>query len=630
MDVAHEAMGERAGRRSGAWASLPQLAGPWWVFLITELVWLIISVIVLRFTLASVAIVGVLLGVIFLLGAFGEFLIAATKASLPLGRRLAGYGLAAAVAPLLTLVLASLRSQLDLTTDVLAFLVAVIAVALAGGLIPVVLAAVGGSLLISFYFTPLGHTVTIAGADDAAVLDVFVAVALAVSLIARDAARRTRQAARAAAEYELLATAAASVLHGPEALTAVLDQAREAFGLESVTLLERGPSVSNTTGRAVGWMPVAVSGGPPIARPNDAALMVPATSSLCLALGGRALPATSSRSLGAFAAFAAAALGQQRLAAAAEAARAIAEADRMRTALLAAVSHDLRTPLAAAKAAISCLRSSHIALTAEDRHELLATADESLNQLAHLIASLLDVSRLQAGALPVFPRPADLGEIITRSLDGFGPQARAVTVDFPSDLPQVMADPPLMERVIVNLAGNALRYSPAGSPPLLTAGAYGDRVELRVIDRGPGIPAAERDRAFLPFQRLGATSTTTGVGLGLTVSRGLTEAMGGTLEPEETPGGGLTMAISLPAVPARLTPTLVSRTGASANGADGSRLRDVPRTCLTPQLFSPGHVPRLGQTKIYLYRTSSGACPRAGTQAVRTRTPPRAPARGVG
>jgi signal transduction histidine kinase len=242
-------------------------------------------------------------------------------------------------------------------------------------------------------------------------------------------------------------------------------------------------------------------------------------------------------------------LGRTRQAArTAQAVDAVAEADRMRTALLAAVSHDLRTPLAAAQAAVSCLRSADLPLTAEDHDELLATADESLNQLAHLTASLLDVSRLQAGALPVFPRPADLSEIITRSLEGLAPPVPAVAVHCPPGLPQVMADPPLMERVIVNVTANALRYSPADSPPLLTAGARGDRVELRVIDRGPGIPAAERDRAFLPFQRLGATGSTTGVGLGLTVSRGLTEAMGGTLNPEETPGGGLTMTISLPAV----------------------------------------------------------------------------------
>jgi two-component system sensor histidine kinase KdpD len=231
----------------------------------------------------------------------------------------------------------------------------------------------------------------------------------------------------------------------------------------------------------------------------------------------------------------------------AAAARAIVEADRMRTVLLATVSHDLRTPVAAAKAAVSCLRSDDIQLTAEDYGELLATADESLNQLTQLLTSLLDVSRLQAGALPVFPRPADLEEIIARCLSGIGPQARAVMVRLPSGLPHVMVDPPIMERVIANLTANALRYSPSGSPPLLTASARGGRVILRVVDHGPGVHEADRDRIFAAFQRLGDARSTTGVGLGLTVSRGLTEAMGGTLEPEETPRGGLTMAISVPA-----------------------------------------------------------------------------------
>jgi two-component system, OmpR family, sensor histidine kinase KdpD len=178
---------------------------------------------------------------------------------------------------------------------------------------------------------------------------------------------------------------------------------------------------------------------------------------------------------------------------AAEAARRVAEADRMRAVLLATLGHDLRSPLAAAKAAVSGLRSTDVPLTADD----------------------------------------------------IGP--RSVTVRVPAGLPEVMADAELMERVIVNLARNALRYSPPGTPPLLTARAHGGRVELRVIDRGPGIPAAERDRAFLPFQRLGDTSASPGVGLGLALSRDLTKAMGGTLDPHETPGGGLTMVISLPA-----------------------------------------------------------------------------------
>jgi two-component system sensor histidine kinase KdpD len=227
------------------------------------------------------------------------------------------------------------------------------------------------------------------------------------------------------------------------------------------------------------------------------------------------------------------------------------EADRGRAALLTAVSHDLRAPLAAAKAAVSGLRSCHARLTEADRLELLATAEESLDQLAHLTESLLDVSRLEAGALPVFPGPADLGEIVAGSLDDLGPRARTVRADIPAWLPEVMADPAIMERVIANLIGNALRYSPAAVPPLVTATARGGRVELRVIDHGPGIPETDRERVFLPFQRLGGPNHRMGVGLGLVVARGLAEVMGGTVEPEETPGGGLTMVIGLPAAPGR-------------------------------------------------------------------------------
>jgi len=254
--------------------------------------------------------------------------------------------------------------------------------------------------------------------------------------------------------------------------------------------------------------------------------------------------------LNGFAAYAAVALEQLRLAAEAEAARPIAEADRMRTALLTAVSHDLRTPLASAKAAVTSLRSPDVTWDAADRAELLATADESLDKLTRLVGNLLEMSRLQAGALSVFSRPTALDEVVAGALDDLGPASRDVIVDIPESLPEVQADPGILERVIVNVAGNALRYSPPGKPPLLAASALGDRVELRVVDRGPGIPADDRDRIFVPFQRLGDTDNTSGVGLGLALSRGLTEAMGGTLEPEETPGGGLTMIVSLPAAAA--------------------------------------------------------------------------------
>jgi two-component system sensor histidine kinase KdpD len=449
-----------------------------------------------------------------------------------LGRRrqLAGYGLA----------VANVRGSINLTSDVLIFLAGVIGVALVGGFIPAVIAAVAGSLLLNYYFTPPIYKFTISDVNNAFALLIFVAVGLAVSSVVDTAARRTKQATRSGAESELLATTAGSVLRGQGALAAVLDRVREAFGMESVTLLER------QSGR---WAPAGESGEQPVARPEDADVEIPVGDNLVLALRGRPLPATDRRVLGAFAAYAAAALEQGRLAAAAEAARPIAEADRVRTALLAAVSHDLRTPLASAKAAVTSLRSSDIEWDAEDHDELLATADESLDRLAHLVDNLLDMSRLQAGALAVFPRSADLSEIVARSLDDLGPAARIVTVDIPEDLPEVAVDPGILERVIANLTANALRYSPAGVPPVLTGSALRDRVELRIIDRGPGIPEDSRDQMFVPFQRLGDTDNTTGVGLGLALSRGLTEAMGGTLEPDETPGGGLTMTLSLPAVP---------------------------------------------------------------------------------
>jgi len=583
MDANPAATGERAGTRSSSRAAPRQPARRWKGFLLTGLAWLLISVTFLRFTLASaaaaltfvVAVIAVALaGLTVLLCASGESPITSAGSGVPPRRRLAGYALAAVLAPVLTL-LAGLRGRLSLTTGALTFVVAVIAVALAGGLVPSVLEAIAGSLLAGFYLIAPARNSAITGAGNLAALGVFAAVAPMVSILAGNAVRHGMQAARAIAESELLAAAAASVPRGPEALAAVLDQARAASGMESVTLLERGHSASGATGgRAAGWTPVAVSGGPPLARPGDAAVAVRATDSLCLALGGRTPPAASRSSLGAFAALAAAALGQQRLAAAAEAAGPIAHADRTRTVLLAAVSHDLRTPLAAAKAAVSCLRSGDIELTAADQDELLATAGESLDLLTNLVASLLDASRLQAGALPVFPRPAGLQEIIARWLGGIGSQAEAVMVDVPRDLPQVMVDPPIMERVIANVTANALRYSPGGSPPLLTASARGDRVELRVVDRGPGVARADRDRMFAPFERLGDTGTT-GVGLGLAVSRGLTEAMAGTLDPEQTPGGALTMAISVPAVPgpARACP-----------GSPGSRERE--RTGIDP---APGH-----------------------------------------
>jgi two-component system sensor histidine kinase KdpD len=483
-------------------------------------------------------------------------------------RQFAGYLLAAALAPALTIALSVNRTGINLTSDVLAFLLAVIAVALTGGFVPAVLEAVAASLLLNYYFAPPIHKWTIAEANNALALAVFIGVGLVVSWVVDIAARRTNQAARASAESELMVTTAGSILRGQDTVDAVLERAREAFGMRTVSLLEcRSGEGSAARGPAAEWDIVASAGENPVARPDDADVNVPVTGGrpgqagagwpgehsrgstdrLMLAMAGRPVPASDRRVLGAFAAYAGVALEQQRLTAEAEAAKPIAEADRMRTALLAAVSHDLRSPLASAKAAVTSLRSPDVHWDAADIEELLATADESLDRLTHLVENLLDMSRLQAGALSLFPRPSGLDEIVAGALGQLGPQGHHVTVDIPESLPAVLADPAILERVVVNLTENALRYSPAGKPPMLSASALGDRVELRVTDRGPGIPDPDKEVMFVPFQRLGDTDNTTGVGLGLALARGLTEAMNGTLTAEDTPGGGLTMAVSLPA-----------------------------------------------------------------------------------
>jgi two-component system sensor histidine kinase KdpD len=275
---------------------------------------------------------------------------------------------------------------------------------------------------------------------------------------------------------------------------------------------------------------------------------VPVDDDLAVVLCGRALPAADRRVVEAFAAQAALALRQERLTEEAAKARPLEEADKMRTALLAAVSHDLRTPLASAMAAVASLRSHDVDFSNEDRDELLDTAAQSHERLYRLIENLLDMSRLQAGALGVTATAVGLEDAVPAALDEVGDAGRAVTVSIPDDLSTVTADPGLLQRVLVNIVRNALRYSPPDRPPIITASEHDEQVELRVIDHGPGIPEDQREQIFLPFQRLGDRDNGTGVGLGLALSRGLAEAMGGALVPETTPGGGLTMVLTFPAV----------------------------------------------------------------------------------
>ncbi|MFF1627254.1 ATP-binding protein [Streptomyces sp. NPDC058272] len=442
--------------------------------------------------------------------------------------------------------------DLGLANDMLLFLALTVAAALLGGLYPALASAAFGSLLLNYYYTPPLHRLTIADPKNIVAIAIFVGVAVSVASVVDLAARRTHQAAHLRAESEILSFLAGSVLRGETSLEALLDRVRETFGMESVALLERESDVAP-------WTCAGSVGPGPSNRPEDADVDMPVGDHMALALSGRVLPASDRRVLAAFAAQAAVVLDRQRLQHEADQARTLAEGNRIRTALLAAVSHDLRTPLAGIKAAVSSLRSDDVAWSEEDRAELLEGIEDGADRLDHLVGNLLDMSRLQTGTVTPLIREIDLDEVVPMALGGVPEET--VELEIPESLPMVAVDAGLLERSVANLVENAVKYSPVDERVLVSASALADRVEVRVVDRGPGVPDEAKERIFAPFQRYGDAPRGAGVGLGLAVARGFAEAMGGTLNAEDTPGGGLTMVLTVPAVERR--PDLATATSAA-------------------------------------------------------------------
>ncbi|MFF2197978.1 ATP-binding protein, partial [Streptomyces sp. NPDC058157] len=406
-----------------------------------------------------------------------------------------------------------------------------------GGLLPALGSAAFGSLLLNYYFTPPLHEFTISDPKNIVAIAIFVGVAVSVASVVDLAARRTHQAARLRAESEILSFLAGSVLRGETALDALLERVRETFSMDSVALLERGTDVDP-------WTTAGSTGRTPATRPEDADVDMPIGENMALALTGRVLPAEDRRVLGAFAAQAAVVLDRQRLVDEAEEARRLIEGNRIRTALLAAVSHDLRTPLAGIKASVTSLRSTDVEWSEEDRASLLEGIEDGADRLDHLIGNLLDMSRLQTGTVVPIVRVTDLDEVVPMALAGVPDDS--VDLDIPETLPMVAVDRGLLERAVANIVENAVKYSPGGRAVNVSASVLADRLELRVVDRGPGVPDDAKDRIFEPFQRHGDAPAGAGVGLGLAVARGFLEAMDATLTAEDTPGGGLTMVLTLP------------------------------------------------------------------------------------
>lgn len=447
-------------------------------------------------------------------------------------RRAAGWAIAAVGPVALTGLLANTRSVFDQGSQYILYLLAVLAAAMIGGAAPALLAAVLGALLLNYYFTEPLHGFAVADPDHVVALVVFSAVGVAFGLFVTAFTRRTTAVQRANLEAEALARVAAGLVGADDPVPSMLERIRSTLALDGIELrrLDDDHQIS-----AAGDVDGAHRDGS--ITLGDAALILYGT-----------VHAEDRHLLEVFGTQLASALDRRRLEREAAAAASLAETDALRTAILRAVSHDLRTPLASIKASVTSLLEADIDWSPQDRHEFLAAIDHGADRLNHVIGDLLDASRLEAGAITPDLQPTALEEIIATALAELDTPNASVHVDIDPTLPFVYADSGLLGRAVSNIIANSLAHSPAQHPPTVTAHAANGHVDLRIIDHGPGIPAADVDLVFQPFQRLGDTDNRPGVGLGLHIAKGFLDAMHGTITLEETAGGGLTAVIRLPSV----------------------------------------------------------------------------------
>lgn len=454
-------------------------------------------------------------------------------------RRVLGFGLGLGGLAALTPVLWSLQDRLELSSVLLLYLTLVVATAAVGGAAPAAVAALGAFALSDFLFTEPYYTFTIDNPSVVVALLVFAAVTSMVSWLVAEAARRRAEADRAVAESGTLARLISTLPNTTDPVPQLLADLVATLHLDAAALL----SGDHTRG----WDVEAAAGSPVPRSPEDGSDAIQVSSDHVLVLTGPAAPAGEGRMLAAYAARVALALTAQQLRSVADDATAEARANELRASLLSAVSHDLRTPLASIKASASSLLSDDVIWTPDAVTTFATTIVAEADRLNTLITNLLDMSRIQAEAVRFELRPVALDEVLPNALKGLPPDADRAVIDIPGDLPAVLGDPLLVERIIANLVDNALRWSPDDEVVDLRASTNDGRVQLRIIDRGPGIPEELRRQVFEPFQRQGDQRNDQGVGLGLAVALGFADAMNGEILVEDTPGGGTTMVLELEA-----------------------------------------------------------------------------------
>lgn len=461
------------------------------------------------------------------------------RSAIPRRRELLAWVLCIVGVPLLTTILVHRQEHLNLSSALLLQLGVVLLISAIGGLRPGVVASVAASLLTNWFITPPLHTFTIGDIDNVIALLVFIAVAIGVSVLVDRSAGQAQQAQRARADATAIARSTGSIVAAGDPMPDLVDQLRTLFHLDAVTVLQRADD---------GWSIAAFAGQPPSAAPRDGtAVSLDESGDTQLVLRGGPITDDDLGVLRAFADQLALAMEAKRLRSEAATVEVLSEANLLRTALLQAVSHDLRTPLASIKASVTGLLEGDVGFSPEDRSSLLHTIDQSADRLDHVVGNLLDMSRLQAGATVASLAPTATEEVVAAALSALDAPVERVNVDVSPELPLVLTDAALLERAVANLVSNALAWSPANRDVWIEAAAVRDDVVLRIIDRGPGIRPDDRARVFQPFQRFGDRSNDAGVGLGLAIAKGFVDVIGGRLELDDTPGGGCTFTIVLPA-----------------------------------------------------------------------------------
>jgi len=443
------------------------------------------------------------------------------------------------ILPIVNLILARFRHSFNLTTNTLVLLIITLAIAIKSPIWLTTMGAIENFLFLNYLFTPPFHTLLISNKDDLLALLVFLVTSITASLILRKLEIRTAKLKQLSREGLFLSSLAENIIRGHNSIDEILNSSKATFGLRELAVVRKNsasqPDAMEVIYGSISTISTEVAQSQIVLNAEYSLLAVPAISdpelrNLVTTFGSQILIL----------------LERQILEESERELSEIRQADQMRVALLNAVSHDLRGPLASSKAAISSLLNSEVTWTPEDREELLNSASHSLDQLNHLIENLLDMSRLEAGAIFLNWRNVGVEDVVSGAIKSLKSPTELIEISIDSELPPIKGDPILLERVIGNLLENALRFNPKGRSITIAAFQVEERIEIRIIDHGPGLSTKDKSKLFTPFQRLGDRDNSTGVGLGLAIVKGFTELMNGRISVEETFQGGLTMVLSFP------------------------------------------------------------------------------------